>query len=228
MQTPRSVAIALLPVVLLLGAAQAHPGVATGAGAAPVAPGERCGRVEAGERCAPGHGRRTVGGAGTGKVSHKGWPATTGVLWLVTSEGRSPRAYAGGHLNDKLLGRHGDDTIAGGRGKDVLWGDWDAKRNTTAQRDVLDGGPGDDWIHSSHGANTIRAGSGDDHVRAYYGRGSIDCGPGRDLVRVRLGAPYRIRNCEQIRNFCAFGSKPRGGCYKPGETPAARSRTNVR
>jgi len=28
---------------------------------------------------------------------------------------------------------------------------------------------------------------------------------------------YETRNCERVRNFCAFGAKPQGGCYKPGQ-----------
>ena len=42
-----------------------------------------------GEQCGPGNGRKTPGGGD--KVSHKGWPAITGILWMVldsTPEGR--------------------------------------------------------------------------------------------------------------------------------------------
>ena len=30
-----------------------------------------------------------------------------------------------------------------------------------------------------------------------------------------------MRNCERIRHFCAFGSKPNGDCKKPGESAFA-------
>ncbi len=40
---------------------------------------------------------------------------------------------------------------------------------------------------------------------------------------MRIGTgQYRVRNCETIKHFCAFGEKPGGGCYKPGENPNAR------
>jgi len=45
---------------------------------------------------------------------------------------------------------------------------------------------------------------------------------GRDTARVKLGGAWKTRNCERILHFCAFGSRPDGGCYKPGERPARR------
>lgn len=60
--------------------------------------------------------------------------------------------------NDELLGRHGSDRLLGGEGKDILWSDWDPSTNTTHQKDLLDGGPGNDWIHPSHGPPVVKAG----------------------------------------------------------------------
>jgi hypothetical protein len=180
-----------------------------------------CPQGQTGVQCGPGHGRRTPGGGD--KVSHKGWPAITGILWKVVHP-TAGRQVTGGERNDELLGHHGSDRLRGGAGRDVLWGDWDPKDNNTRQRDVLEGGPGNDWLYSSHGHNTLRGGSGKDVIWAYYGRGMIDCGPGFDTVRVRMVHRYTLRNCERIKNFCAHGSKPgnKGGCYKPGERPRAR------
>ncbi len=177
-----------------------------------------CPPLAAGEQCGPGNGRRTPGGGE--KVSHVGWPAITGILWKVTAAaGRHD--VTGGPANDELLGHHGDDVLRGGPGRDVLWGDWDPRDNGTGQVDRLSGGAGADWLYSSHGRNAISGGPGKDYVWAYYGRGTIDCGPGFDTLRIRMNAPYRVTNCERIKNFCSFGSKPgnAGGCYKPGEKP---------
>ena len=176
-----------------------------------------CRQAHPADKCQDGAGRRTPGGGE--KVSHQGWPAITGVFWQVT--GTTGRRFNGGPKNDELLGHHGSDRIAGKGGRDVLWGDWNPRDNNTWQRDVLDGGPGNDWIYTSHGRNAVRGGAGKDYIWAYYGRGSIDCGPGFDTLRIRLQHRYRHRNCERIKNFCAHGSKPgnKGGCYKPGEKP---------
>lgn len=194
---------------------------ATGDGDDPDGAAALCPPARAGESCDEGGGRQTPGGGE--KVSHKGWPKVTGILWKVNDSRGSSKT--GGARNDELLGHHGSDRIAGAGGKDILWGDWDPKNNGTRQVDVLDGGAGNDWIYSSHGRNVIRGGAGSDYVWAYYGRGTIDCGAGNDTLRVRLENDYRYKNCERIKNFCGFGSKPGGGCYKPGEKPNARGRS---
>jgi Ca2+-binding RTX toxin-like protein len=180
-----------------------------------------CKAARSSDKCQDGGGRRAPGGGE--KVSHEGWPAITGVFWQVLDNPGS--SFTGGPDNDELLGHHGSERIRGGGGKDVIWGDWDPKNNNETQRDVLDGQGGDDWLYSSHGKNTIKGGAGKDYVWAYYGRGTIDCGPGFDTLRIKLDNNYTYRNCERIKNFCSFGSKPgnQGGCYKPGEKPKSRS-----
>jgi hypothetical protein len=195
-------------------AALALPTLSTGAGGDPCAP------RHAGEQCGPGNGRRTAGGGD--KVPHRGWPRITGILWMVIDAAGHHRV--GGAANDELLGHGGSDRIAGGPGNDVVWGDWDPVHNGSRQHDILRGGAGNDWLYSSHGANTIFGGPGRDYVWAYYGHGTIDCGPGQDTARVRLHGPFKVRNCERILHFCAFGSDGHGGCLKPGEKRTARAR----
>jgi hypothetical protein len=181
-----------------------------------------CAGERSGESCVDGRGRKTPGGGE--KVSHKGWPAVTGVLWRVLEEGRGAHTLTGGDRNDELLGHHGSDRITGGPGKDILWGDWDPKRNNTIQRDVLNGGAGNDFIYPSHGTTRVSAGPGNDYIWAFYGGGVIDCGPGNDRVRVRLETKFKLRNCETVGHFCAFGADGHGGCYKPGENPNRKTR----
>ena len=164
-------------------------------------------------QCGPGNGRKTSGGGD--KVPHNGWPAVTGILWKVLDS--SGRKKVGGAANDELLGHHGSDRLFGGAGNDILWGDWDPANNNTHQKDVLDGGPGNDWLYPSHGSTVVKGGAGKDYVWAYYGRGTIDCGPGKDTARVKLNGPWKVRNCERVLHFCAFGSDGHGGCLKPGE-----------
>jgi Ca2+-binding RTX toxin-like protein len=184
---------------------------------------DRCAAAKPGEQCGPGNGRLTPGGAGTGNVSHKGWPPITGVLWKVLDGG--DHQFAGTADNDELLGHHGDDTIVGGAGKDVLWGDWQAN-NPSNQTDVLRGGDGNDFLYPSHGKNNMYGGAGNDRIIAYYGHGLIDCGPGDDdYAQTRWqSSAYTVRNCERVRHFCSFGSKPNGDCKKPGEKASLRGR----
>jgi hypothetical protein len=183
--------------------------------------GEECHPRTPNVQCGPGNGRRTGGGGD--KVSHKGWPAVTGILWKVLDS--TGRRKVAGRFNDELLGHHGSDRLAGSDGHDIIWGDWDPRDNNTRQRDTMRGGNGNDWLYASHGQNRIYGGPGRDYVWAYYGRGTIDCGAGKgDTVRVQVANGYRIRNCERLKNFCGHGSKPGGGCYQPGERPARRAR----
>jgi len=179
-----------------------------------------CAPRQPGVQCGPGNGRRTAGGGD--KVPHNGWPAVTGILWKVLDS--SSRKKVGGPDNDELLGHHGSDRLYGGPGHDILWGDWDPSNNNSRQKDVLDGGPGNDWLYPSHGSTVVKGGAGKDYVWAYYGRGTIDCGPGKDTARVRLNGPWKLRNCERVLHFCAFGSDGHGGCLKPGEKRKGRAR----
>jgi Ca2+-binding RTX toxin-like protein len=181
-----------------------------------------CAAAKAGEQCGAGNGRHIPGGGD--KVSHKGWPAITGVLMKVLDNG--DHHFTGGPGNDELLGHHGNDTLSGGDGSDVLWGDWEAN-NPAGQTDVLRGGAGKDFLYPSHGRNVLLGGPGDDRIIAYYGHGTIDCGPGaHDYAQVRENGAYKVSNCEIIRHFCAYGSKPNGDCKKPGgKASLSRRRT---
>lgn len=102
--------------------------------------------------------------------------------------------------HNELLGGHGDDTIHAGPNGDVIWGDDKPSGQPDDQRDALVGGPGEDFIYASHGANQVAAGAGDDTVRAHFGRGRIDCGGGADVLYVsRKAKPrYRITRCETV------------------------------
>ncbi len=181
-----------------------------------------CAPRRSGEQCQAGRNRKTAGGGNTGNVSHKGWPAISGVLWKVTMAKGTHRKQ-GGDRNDELLGHHGNDTVIGGGGKDVLWGDWELAGNGESQSDVLKGGDGNDFLYPSHGKNVMEGGAGNDRIIAYYGHGTIDCGPGKgDYAQTRWqSSAYKVKNCEHIRHFCAFGSKPNGDCKKPGESAFA-------
>ena len=193
--------------------ALAAAALTAGLGASAVATAaDTCEAARSGEQCGEGNGRQTAGGGE--KVSHRGWPAISGVLWKVLDSQNS--TWGGGGDNDELLGHHGSDDITGGAGHDVLWGDWDPKNNTTRQRDVLRGGAGNDWIYPSHGTTTVKAGPGRDYIWAFYGKGTIDCGPGKDTVRIRLNGAFKVKGCETVNHFCAFGSDGHGGCKQPG------------
>lgn len=178
----------LLAAALLipLGVATATEGAATRADCMP---------LPVGVKCIANWGTQTPGGGGS--VSHAGWPTINGIRWQVIDENNTGETKTGTRWNDELLGRDGSDHLIGGASADVLWGNSSPTNNHKTQRDVLSGGPGNDWIYASHGHNVIHGGAGDDDITAYYGRGTIDCGPGRDKLTLGGGVHYRYRNCER-------------------------------
>ncbi len=119
-------------------------------------------------------GQRSQGGRRRREGEPQGLAGRDGALWIA--ETASARTYDGTDDNDELLSHHASDTINGGAGKDIIWGDWDPNSNPTDQRDRLNGDAGADWIYTSHGTNTVRGGAGNDFIYAYYGHGTIDCG----------------------------------------------------
>jgi Ca2+-binding RTX toxin-like protein len=142
-------------------------------------------------------------GVAGAKVPQGSWPPIDGLTWVNKYD--LSGVWYGTGLNDKLLGGHGNDQIVGQEGSDVLWGDYKPTGNTSAQRDVMQAGAGNDWIYGSHGYNTIDAGPGDDTVRVWFGRGFVDCGPGRDILYVshKSGKHVKRRNCETISHTSA-------------------------
>jgi hypothetical protein len=231
---PRSLGILLFGVGVLLSAALVAPAAGQAQSNA-----QLCATPEPGVNCGPGNHRRS-GGGGDKVPHHDGlnsrqgqratrvWPGISGILWMVVEDSEQDRFKRAGPLNDELLGHHGSDTLLGAGGHDVIWGDWDPVRNNTRQRDVLDGGPGNDWLYPSHGRSIVKGGPGIDYVWAYYGKGTIDCGPGIDTARIRTTGAFRTKNCERIRHFCAHGENAAGLCLSPTGKPVRAARRRQR
>jgi RTX calcium-binding nonapeptide repeat (4 copies) len=177
-----ALALALFAGLVTAAALSARPSAATDAS---------CGRFDHSKvKCRAGHGSRAAP-----TPSHRHWPPFTGIRWQVISNSDRGESVSATRWADELLGRNGSDTIRGGASNDVIWGDSNPFLNGAGQRDVLDGGAGNDWIYASHGSNTIIGGPGDDHITAAFGHGTIDCGSGYDTVAAKR--TYKLRNCER-------------------------------
>lgn len=135
------------------------------------------------------------------KVDQSGWPKVdVNSPQFKKQFGKGDVTYVGTPLSDKLLGHTGSDKIYGNEAADVIWGDWEPN-NSKRQKDLLDGGPGDDWIYASRGRSTISGGDGNDFIKARDGRGTISCGPGTDIVKQsrKRRKNWKIdRDCEKI------------------------------
>jgi hypothetical protein len=140
-------------------------------------------------------------GLALGMADHTGWPRIGHHKGHPRNESGTMHGWR--HVHNMLLGGAGNDTIyAGGMG-DVIWGDSHAVGNPSNQRDELHGGPGDDWLYSSHGYNHIWTGAGNDHVALVYGHGIVDCnGPGVKTLVVRYlpqNRPWTLVGCKHVR-----------------------------
>jgi len=93
--------------------------------------------------------------------------------------------------HNELLGGGGNDVIHAGPAGDVIWGDYKPNRQPTTQIDHLYGGPGNDFIYTSHGLNYVDTGGGVDVVHAHFGHGAIHCNS--DTVTVYLSRAGRHR-----------------------------------
>ncbi len=133
-------------------------------------------------------------------AGHEFWPRMTlsDVQVADETEGSTLRGRPGN--SDELLGWHGSDTLYGGEKADVLWADHIGTGQPKNQVDVLYGGPGDDFLYSAAGRNTLSGGPGNDAIKARYGRGTVDCGPGRDIVHLpkKRRVNWTFKGCERF------------------------------
>lgn len=137
--------------------------------------------------------------AGAAKANHDGWPTIDG-LHLSNPGSHSGTLTGMKDKHNELLGGHGDDVLQAGDVGDVLWGDRYPSGQPAGQHDLIQGGPGNDFLYASHGRNEIHTGGGTDDVHAHYGRGAIFCDSAAVTVYVshRSRPDYRLHGCKHI------------------------------
>ncbi|HEX5309582.1 MAG TPA: hypothetical protein VFW38_10945 [Solirubrobacteraceae bacterium] len=135
-----------------------------------------------------------------GMADHTGWPQIGHHKGHPNNESGTMRGW--GDVHNMLLGGAGNDNIYAGKMGDVIWGDSHADYNPSGQHDELHGGPGEDWLYSSHGYNHIWTGAGNDHVALVYGSGVVDCnGPGLKTLVMRYlpqNRPWKLVGCKHV------------------------------
>ena len=94
-------------------------------------------------------------------------------------------SLAGGAGKDSLYGGDGDDTLSGGGGADWLYGDYG--------NDDLQGGAGNDWLWGGYGDDLLRGGDGDDTLDGgWAGRDTASFAAARADMFVDLGQGIAI------------------------------------
>lgn len=84
--------------------------------------------------------------------------------------------------DDRLYGQLGDDTVDGGDGADVLDESVGGGSGRAGERNVLDGGSGNDTLVGCAGPDTLRGGSEDDTISGEVGDDVIEGGTGNDRL----------------------------------------------
>ncbi|MEM7065061.1 MAG: calcium-binding protein [Cyanobacteria bacterium P01_B01_bin.77] len=79
---------------------------------------------------------------------------------------------------DRIFGGKGDDTIYAGGGNDVIV----ASEGTTADRDIVFGGHGNDWMFTGNGNDFLSGGVGNDTLRAGGGDDTLVGNTGHDTL----------------------------------------------
>lgn len=148
-----------------------------------------------------GHCPERVVATTAANVSHAGWPPITGCLSINAGSINAVIDLRGTTLHNELLGGHGNDAIYAGAAGDVIWGDNFPNGQPGVQVDRLNGGPGNDFIYSSHGLNHISTGAGADKLYLVYGHGDVTCGPGHKTLTMRKlpqNRHWKLTGCSSI------------------------------
>ncbi|WP_298971938.1 calcium-binding protein [uncultured Roseobacter sp.] len=84
-------------------------------------------------------------------------------------------------MPEAVRGTEGDDTLAGGRDDDVMFGfDGDGTMSGENGDDTIDGGAGNDRLIGNRGNDTLRGGEGNDRLQGFGGRDILEGGRGND------------------------------------------------
>ena len=116
---------------------------------------------------------------------------------LIAKSGRrkSVHHFYGGHGNDTLIGGHGTDILDGGSGNDVILG---GNGNSTIYGgtgdDIIKDGEGGSVIHTGPGTNQVTTAGGDDIIYVGPGENQIRLGPGNAKIIVDYGGVTTIEN----------------------------------
>lgn len=121
----------------------------------------------------------TVSNAGRliGRVELAAGDDTLSNLGLIRGDvdlGLGDDRYDGarGRLEGVLYGGVGDDSLAGGKGGDIIWGD-DGSDGGQVSADLISGGKGSDQLHGEGGDDTLIGGGGADTLSGGYGKDSF-------------------------------------------------------
>jgi hypothetical protein len=140
-------------------------------------------------------------------TSHAGWPPDQHLVMDHGPAGRSNTLTGRTGVHNYLLGGYGNDTIYGGSGGDVIWGDYHPSGWPATQTAVIHAGNGKNFIYSNDTVNYVWTGTNPGTVvHAHEGAGVIHCeNPAIVVYTSHHALPhYRLDHCRRI-SFYSVG-----------------------
>jgi hypothetical protein len=136
-------------------------------------------------------------------TSHAGWPRIDRLLMDKGPAGEQHVLHAVPGVHNELLGGYGSDTIYGGDGGDVIWGDYHPG-GVAGQTSVIHAGNGKNFIYATHSVSYIWTGTNPATVvHAHEGSGVIHCENPHIIVFTSHHAlpRYKLHGCKRISFF---------------------------
>ena len=140
-------------------------------------------------------------------TSHAGWPADQHLVMDKGPAGRTHTLTGRPGVHNYLLGGYGNDTILGGDGGDVIWGDYHESGWPSFQTAVIHAGNGKNFIYANDTLNYVWTGSNPATVvHAHEDGGIIHCeNPHQVVFTSHHALPHwKLEGCRHI-SFYSVG-----------------------
>jgi RTX calcium-binding nonapeptide repeat (4 copies) len=140
-------------------------------------------------------------------TSHAGWPRDQHLIMDKGPAGRTNTLTGVPNMHNYLLGGYGNDTIVGGQGGDVIWGDYHERGWPSHQTAVIRAGNGKNYIYANDTVNYVWTGTNPQTViHIHEDGGIVHCeNPHQTVYTSHHALPHwKLHGCRHI-SFYSVG-----------------------